>query len=144
MTRYAAAAGVAVALMLAAAAMIFFFAPTDALQGAVQRIFYVHVAAAIAAFTSFATVLIGSVLYLWRGSLRDEQAMLQNARVGGIQLHLDTEDGRLRRMGFEIELQLLQDHFRVADGNGKFQRARNVVQFERHAIERQPLHQLIQ
>ena len=57
MTRYFAAAGGAVALMLAAAAMIFFFAPTDALQGPVQRIFYVHVAAAIAAFASFATVL---------------------------------------------------------------------------------------
>jgi len=68
--------------MLAAAAMIFFFAPTDALQGPVQRIFYLHVAAAIAAFASFATVLVGSVLYLWRGSLRADRVARASALVG--------------------------------------------------------------
>jgi heme exporter protein C len=82
MTRYFAAAGGAVALMLAAAAMIFFVAPTDALQGPVQRIFYLHVAAAIAAFASFATVLVGSVLYLWRGSLRADRVARAGALVG--------------------------------------------------------------
>jgi len=82
MTRYLAATGVAVALMLAAAAMIFFFAPTDALQGPVQRIFYVHVSAAIAAFASFATVLVGSVIYLWRGSLRADRLARASAVVG--------------------------------------------------------------
>jgi len=68
--------------MLAAAAMIFFFAPTDALQGPVQRIFYVHVSAAIAAFASFATVLVGSVIYLWRGSLRADRLARASALVG--------------------------------------------------------------
>jgi heme exporter protein C len=82
MTRYYGAAAVAVALMLAAAAMIFFFAPTDALQGPVQRIFYVHVAAAIAAFASFGAVLVGSVLYLWRGSLRADRLARGSALVG--------------------------------------------------------------
>jgi heme exporter protein C len=82
MTRYFTAAGGAVVLMLAAAAMIFFFAPTDALQGPVQRIFYVHVAAAIAAFASFGTVLVGSVLYLWRGSLRGDRLARAAALVG--------------------------------------------------------------
>src|SRR5436305_1034911 len=82
MTRYLAAAGAAVALMLAAAAMIFFFAPTDALQGPVQRIFYVHVSAAIAAFASFATVMVGSVIYLWRGSLRADRLARASALVG--------------------------------------------------------------
>jgi heme exporter protein C len=82
MTRYLAAAGGAVALMLAAAAMIFLFAPTDALQGPVQRIFYVHVSSAIAAFASFATVLVGSVMYLWRGSLRADRLARASALVG--------------------------------------------------------------
>ncbi len=82
--------------------------------------------------------------FFGRGRLRDKQAMLQHARLSGIQLHFNADDGRLRRMGFEIELQLLQDHFRFAHRNGKFERAGNVIQFESHAIERQPLHQLIQ
>jgi heme exporter protein C len=82
MTRYLGAAGGAVALMLAAAALIFFFAPTDALQGPVQRIFYLHVSAAIAAFASFAVVLVGSVLYLWRDSVRADRLARAGALVG--------------------------------------------------------------
>jgi heme exporter protein C len=82
MTRYLWAAGGAVALMLAAAAMIFFVAPTDALQGPVQRIFYLHVSSAIAAFASFAVVLVGSVLYLWRDSLRADRMARAGALVG--------------------------------------------------------------
>jgi heme exporter protein C len=54
----------AVALMLVAGAAIFFYAPTDALQGPVQRIFYLHVASAIAAYGCFAVVLVGGVIYL--------------------------------------------------------------------------------
>jgi len=82
MTRYLGAAGGAVALMLVAAALIFFFAPTDALQGPVQRIFYLHVSAAIAAFASFAVVLVGSVLYLWRDSVRADRLARAGALVG--------------------------------------------------------------
>ena len=54
----------AVALMLVAGAAIFFYAPTDALQGPVQRIFYLHVASAIAAYGCFAVVLVGGIVYL--------------------------------------------------------------------------------
>jgi heme exporter protein C len=77
-----AAAGASVGLMLAAAAAIFLYAPTDALQGPVQRIFYVHVAAAIAAFVSFGVVLVGSVLYLWRDSVRADRLARAGALVG--------------------------------------------------------------
>ncbi|TMC89200.1 MAG: cytochrome C assembly protein, partial [Chloroflexi bacterium] len=69
MTRYFYAAGGAVLLMLAAAGMIFFFAPEDALQREVQRIFYLHVSSAIAAYGCFAVVLLGGVVYLWKDSL---------------------------------------------------------------------------
>jgi heme exporter protein C len=82
MTRYFVAAGGAVVLMLVAAGMIFLFAPTDALQGPVQRIFYLHVSAAIAAFASFAVVLAGSVLYLWRDSMRADRLARAGALVG--------------------------------------------------------------
>src|SRR3954471_2995386 len=82
MTRYVVAAGAAVALMLAAAAMIFLYAPGDALQGPVQRIFYLHVSSAIAAFASFAVVLVGSVLYLWRDSVSADRVARAAALVG--------------------------------------------------------------
>ena len=47
-----------------AGAAIFFFAPTDYLQGPVQRIFYLHVSAAIAAYGCFAVVLVGGIIFL--------------------------------------------------------------------------------
>ncbi|TMC87395.1 MAG: cytochrome C assembly protein [Chloroflexi bacterium] len=82
MTRYVYAAGGAVLLMLAAAGMIFFFAPEDALQHEVQRIFYLHVSSAIAAFVSFAVVLVGSVMYLWRESIAGDRVARAAALVG--------------------------------------------------------------
>lgn len=82
MTKFYGAAIAAVALMLAAAAMIFLYAPEDALQGQVQRIFYLHVSSAIAAFASFAVVLVGSVLYLWRESIAADRVARAAALVG--------------------------------------------------------------
>ena len=82
MTRYLLAATAAVALMLAAAAMIFFFAPTDALQGPVQRIFYLHVSSAIAAFASFLVVAVGGAVYLLRESMVADRVARAAALVG--------------------------------------------------------------
>ena len=50
--------------MLLAGAAIFLYAPTDWLQGPVQRIFYLHVSSAIAAYGCFTVVLLGGVVYL--------------------------------------------------------------------------------
>jgi heme exporter protein C len=82
MTRYARLAGVAVLLMLVAAALIFFYAPEDYLQGVSQRIFYLHVSSAIAAFGSFGVVLAGSVIYLRNGSLTADRVARAAALVG--------------------------------------------------------------
>src|SRR5437764_7087804 len=82
MNRFERAAAVAVLLMLLAAGAIFFFAPTDALQGPVQRIFYLHVSSAIAAFVSFAVVVVGSVAYLWRESVAGDRVARAAALVG--------------------------------------------------------------
>jgi heme exporter protein C len=71
-----------VAAMLAAAGMIFLYAPQDALQGPVQRLFYLHVGTAIAAFCCFALVLAGGVGYLWRSSLRADRLARAGAVVG--------------------------------------------------------------
>ena len=80
--RLTALAGTAVAGMLVAGWAIFVYAPQDALQGPVQRIFYLHVASAVAAFGCFAVVLIGSVAFLWRGSQVGDRLGRAAAHVG--------------------------------------------------------------
>ena len=72
----------AVALMLVAGAVIFLYAPTDALQGPVQRIFYLHVSAAIAAYGCFAVVLLGGIVYLRNESLVADRCARAGALVG--------------------------------------------------------------
>jgi len=83
-TSYAKAATGAVALMLIAAGAIFLYAPTDALQGPVQRIFYLHVSSAIAAFGCFAVVLLGGIVYLRSESLAADRIARAAALVGVI------------------------------------------------------------
>jgi heme exporter protein C len=82
MTRYTRLAGIAVLLMLAAAAMVFFYAPEDYLQKEPQRIFYLHVSAAIAAFACFAVVLGASAGYLRTESARADRLGRAAALVG--------------------------------------------------------------
>ena len=54
-----------IASMLAAVYLIFVAVPSDAFQGPVQRIFYVHMAMWLNTFTAFAIVGVASLLYLW-------------------------------------------------------------------------------
>jgi heme exporter protein C len=79
-SKYEKGAIAAVALMLVAAGFIFLYAPTDALQGPVQRIFYLHVSTAIAAYGCFAVVLIGGIVYL----LKENAAADRLARAGAL------------------------------------------------------------
>ena len=76
------AAVAAVALMLVAAGFIVVYAPTDALQGPVQRIFYLHVSSAIAAYGCFAVVLIGGIVYLWKENATADRLARAGAVVG--------------------------------------------------------------
>jgi heme exporter protein C len=82
MSKYERAAVGAVALMLLAAGAIFLYAPTDALQGVVQRIFYLHVSAAIAAYGCFAVVLVGGIIYLRNENLTADRFARAGALVG--------------------------------------------------------------
>jgi heme exporter protein C len=75
-------AGLAVAGLVVAGLAIFLYAPEDALQGQVQRIFYVHVASAITAFLAFAVVAGGSAVVLWRGSFTADRLARAAAVVG--------------------------------------------------------------
>lgn len=82
MTKYTRLAVVAVLFMLVAAALIFLYAPEDYLQREPQRIFYLHVSSAIAAFASFALVLVGSVVYLRTERLTADRLARAGALVG--------------------------------------------------------------
>ena len=55
-------------LMVVDLYLIFMWAPTDAILGHVQRIFYFHVPIAWVAFLAFFIVFLSSVLYLWKRS----------------------------------------------------------------------------
>ena len=75
-------AGATVAALLAAGGMIFVYAPADSLQGDVQRIFYLHVSTAIAAYASFGVVLAGGLIYLWRENLTADRIARCAAEIG--------------------------------------------------------------
>ena len=58
---------VAAPLMVGCLYLIFLYAPDEAVMGAVQRVFYFHVPAAMVAFASTFVMLAGSVGFLWTG-----------------------------------------------------------------------------
>ena len=82
MNKFEKAAAAATGLMLVAGAAIFLYAPTDYLQGPVQRIFYLHVSSAIAAYGCFAVVLVGGIIYLRNDSLVADRFARAGALVG--------------------------------------------------------------
>jgi heme exporter protein C len=63
--------GVAVAGVAAAAVRILAFTPTEAVQGPAQKIFYVHVPAAMSAYLALVIAAVASIIFLW---LRDARA----------------------------------------------------------------------
>lgn len=73
------AAGAAAAVALPLTLVI---APRDAYQGDAQRLMYVHVPAAWAAYLSFAVVAVASAAYLIRRDLRYDRAAQAAAELG--------------------------------------------------------------
>ena len=68
--------------MFVALYLIFCVAPTEAVMGDVQRIFYVHVPCAWVAFTAFFIVAGASARYLWTGSQKADHLAIAAAEVG--------------------------------------------------------------
>lgn len=69
-------------LLVVAGGLVIFYAPADAVEGIVQKIFYLHVPAAIAAYLAFAAVLVGGVLFLWNESPAADRLARAAAEVG--------------------------------------------------------------
>jgi heme exporter protein C len=72
---------VAVILVAAAYVRAIYFTPIEALQGPSQKIFYIHVPAAIAGYVAFGTLALMSLVHLW---LRDERADRMAAAAGEV------------------------------------------------------------
>jgi heme exporter protein C len=62
--------------------MVFFWVPTEATMGVVQRIFYIHVPAAWVAFMGFGIVALCSAVYLWLKDDRLDMAAVAAAEGG--------------------------------------------------------------
>lgn len=83
-TRRAAAvvAVLAAAALITALWMVFFYAPTEAEMGVVQRIFYIHVPSAWVALMAFGIVALCSAGYLWLRDPRLDAIAVSSAELG--------------------------------------------------------------
>jgi heme exporter protein C len=73
---------VAVLAIAAALARIIYYTPFEAIQGPAQKIFYLHLPAAMLAFVSFGIVALAGIGYLWLGDPRLDRAAESAAEVG--------------------------------------------------------------
>jgi heme exporter protein C len=62
----------AVALLAAGYSLVFFYAPNDADQGFIQKIFYLHVPLAICALAGFILAGVHSILHLRTGDAKHD------------------------------------------------------------------------
>ena len=75
-------------LMLVNLYMIFMVAPTDAILGHVQRIFYFHVPMAIVSFVAFLVVFLASIAYVFRRETKWDNLAHASAEVGVVFISL--------------------------------------------------------
>jgi heme exporter protein C len=68
--------------MLAALYAALIYAPTERIQGDVQRIFYSHLAAAWNAYLAFFVVFVASIVYLWKRNDWWDALARSSAEVG--------------------------------------------------------------
>jgi heme exporter protein C len=64
--------------------MIFFYAPTDAVEGVAQRIFYIHVPIAWLGMLSFGVMALGGIGYLVKKDERWDWAARASAEIGTV------------------------------------------------------------
>ena len=68
--------------MMIALYMVFIAVPNDAVQGPVQRIFYVHLAMWLPTFVAFGIVGVTSLLFLWKRDRRWDHIATASAELG--------------------------------------------------------------
>ena len=73
---------VCVALLLIATGMVFFYAPTEAVMGLVQKVFYFHVSSAWVGMLSFLVAAIAGIVYLRNGKHIWDTIGLASVEIG--------------------------------------------------------------
>ncbi|MCY3802661.1 MAG: cytochrome c biogenesis protein [Chloroflexi bacterium] len=68
--------------MAAALYMMFLYAPTEAVQGDLQRLFYVHMSTALIGYVGFFVTFLAGAIYLARGSVRWDRLARASAIIG--------------------------------------------------------------
>jgi heme exporter protein C len=68
--------------------MIFLYAPTDAIEGQPQRIFYFHVPVAWIGMLAFGVVALAGIGYLWKKDERWDWAARASAELGAVFISL--------------------------------------------------------
>jgi heme exporter protein C len=74
--------GAVLASMLAVTAWLVIQAPIDSMQGTIQKVLYVHVPTAFAAYAGFFVTAFGGGLYLWKRDEAWDRLALAGAEVG--------------------------------------------------------------
>ncbi len=74
--------GLTVALMLVATALVFFYAPLEAVMGQVQRVFYFHVAAGWVGMLGFLVAAIAGIVYLRTADRKWDLVGLSAVEIG--------------------------------------------------------------
>lgn len=69
-------------LVTAVYVRVIFFTPTEATQGLAQKIYYLHLPAALNAYIAFGVVAITSIVYLWLRDPRVDRVAESSAEVG--------------------------------------------------------------
>ncbi len=93
------ASGAVLAALAAATTWLVATAPSDALQGAIQKILYVHVPCAFAAYAGFLVCGVAGALYLWRRDERWDRLALSAAEVGVVFCTLNIASGPIWARG---------------------------------------------
>lgn len=73
---------VAVVMVLVAAALVFFYAPMEAIMGMVQKVFYFHVSAAWIGMLSFLVAAVAGIIYLRTQNRRWDIVGLSSVEIG--------------------------------------------------------------
>ncbi len=87
--------GLAFLAIMAAIPMAFLYAPTDAIQGPAQRIFYFHVPIAWIGMLAFVVMAIASVGYLWKRDERLDWIARAAAEIGTVFITLTLITGSI-------------------------------------------------
>lgn len=82
-------------MFLSAAGMVFFYAPTEAVMGDVQRVFYFHVSAGWVGMLSFLVAAVAGVLYLLKGQRKWDIVGLAAVEIGIVFVFINIVTGSI-------------------------------------------------